>query len=246
MRLTLLFLIVLFIMAGSVPAYAQEWIGKDWVIYVSKLDGFRIAFPSRPQIQETSWSSEYRNRLPARLYSYTEGPDRFSIMAVDYTDIQRIDTARVHACVVTGGEGDTCQVEWPKDVQGSVIHAIWTFMERGGKITNFSWYWVNQVASHRMQIQNPDGGYTLASFHQHGTKLYITEATVGPGKPVPVQFREPLLFTDDEGVPVSYGSFYTNGYEGPWRFPSPQPPARRQDSNDEYADSFGLKVEVLN
>jgi hypothetical protein len=246
MRLISFFLIGLCIIAGSMPAYAQEWITKDWVIYTSKLDGFRLAFPGKPQIQETIWSSEYHNRLPARVYSYTEGPDRFSMTAVDYTNIEKIDNERIAACQLTGGEGDTCQGEWVKDVQGAIVWAIWTFMERGGKITNFSWYWVDMIASHRMQIQYPDGGYTLASFHQHGNKLYITEATVGPGRPVPVQFREPLQFTNSEGVPVGYQTFYTNGYEGPWRFPSPQPPTRTPGNNDQYADSFGLKEEILN
>jgi hypothetical protein len=58
------------------PAYAQDWITKEWIQYESRQDFFSAVFPAEPRMRETTWSTEYHISLPARLYSY-EGPWRF-------------------------------------------------------------------------------------------------------------------------------------------------------------------------
>src|SRR5262245_21804868 len=71
----------------SVTAFAQEWIE-----YASQQDFFTVNFPSQPKIQDITYTTEYGITLPARVYSAVDGPNRYSMTAVDFTD-----AAKIHA-----------------------------------------------------------------------------------------------------------------------------------------------------
>ena len=207
------------ILLMSASSFAGEWIQ-----YASKADLFGVNFPVEPKVQDITYTTEYRIDLPARLYTAEDGPSRYSVTVVDYSDAEKIHAARVEQCKKNGGEGDACQNEWRSDVQGSIVNASWKFFQRNAKVTHFAWYVVDQVEGHRLQLTNADGSRTFAAIHRHGTRLYILEATVPARAPAPGLFQQSLMFLDEEGKSIRYRSFYTTGYSEGWKFPAPPPP----------------------
>ena len=203
----------------SGPSFAQEWIQ-----YASRADLFGVNFPSEPKVQEIAYATEFGINLPGHVYSAESGSSRYSVTVVDYTDAEKIHTARVEQCRKNGGEGDACQNPWRGDVQGSIVHASWKFIQRNAKVTDYAWAVSDNVEGHRLQLTNPDGSRTFAAIHRHGTRLYILEGTVPRGAPAPGLFQQSLLFLDQEGKSVRYRSTYTTGYSEGWKFPAPPPP----------------------
>ena len=203
----------------SRPSFAQEWIQ-----YASKADLFGVNFPVEPKVQQTPYATEFGLTLPSRLYSADSGASRYSVTVVDYADAEKLHTARVEECRKKGGDGDLCQNEWRGDVQGSIVHASWKFIQRNAKVTYFAWAVTDNVEGQRVQLMNPDGSRTFAAIYRHGTKLYILEATVPRGAPAPGLFQQSLMWLDEEGKPIRYRSLYTTGYSDGWKFPAPGPP----------------------
>src|SRR4029450_9273189 len=98
----------------------------EWIQYASKADLFGVNFPGEPKVQDITYTTEYRMGLPARLYTAEDGPSRYSVTAVDYSDAEKIHTARVEQCKKSGGEGDACQNERRFYVQRSDVYADFT------------------------------------------------------------------------------------------------------------------------
>ena len=210
------------ILLMSWSSFAQEWIQ-----YASRTDFFGVNFPSEPKVQDITYHTEYGITLPGRVYSVDNGQSRYSVTVVDYSDAQKIHTARVEQCRKNGGEGDACQNDWRGDVQGSIVFASWQFFQRTAKVTHYAWYVSDLIEGHRLQLTNLDGSHTFAAIHRHGTRLYILEATVPRSAPAPGLFQQSLQFIDEEGKPIRYRTYYTTGYGGEWKFPSPPPPRTR-------------------
>ena len=202
------------------PAFAQEWIQ-----YASKADLFGVNFPSEPRVQDIAYATEFGISLPGHVYSIDNGTSHYSVTVVDYSDAEKIHTARAEQCRKNSGEGDACTNSWRADVQGSIVYASWKFLQRNAKVTHFGWSVVDQVEGHRLQLTNTDASRTFAEIHRHGTRLYVLEATVPARAPAPGLFQQSLMFLDEEGKPIRYRSFYTTGYSEAWKFPAP-PPAR--------------------
>jgi hypothetical protein len=208
----------LFIAAAG-PCLAQEWIQ-----YASRADLFAVNFPSEPKVQEITYSTEFGIKLPGRVYRADSGASRYSVTVVDYSDAEKLHTARADECKKNGGEGDACQNDWRSDVQGSIVYATAQFLKRDAKVTHFGWAVVDQIEGHRLQLTNADGSRTFAEIHRHGTRLYILEATVPARAPAQGLFQQSLMFIDEEGKPIRYRRFYTTGYSDEWKFPAPPPP----------------------
>ena len=203
----------------SAPSLAQEWIQ-----YASRADLFGVNFPREPKVQDITYATEYGISLLGHVYSAENGPSRYSVTVVDYSDAEKIHTARVEQCRKNGGEGDACQNGWRSDVQGSIVYASWKFIQRNAKVTDYAWAVSDNVEGQRLQLTNPDGSRTFAAIHRHGTRLYILEGTVPRGAPAPGLFQQSLLFLDEEGKSIRYRTYYTTGYSEGWRFPAPPPP----------------------
>src|SRR5437867_220060 len=77
----------------SGPLFAQEWIE-----FASREDRFTCNFPTQPKVTETTYRSEFGADLPARVYSATQGPSRYSVTVVDYNQAQRILTEKAKNC----------------------------------------------------------------------------------------------------------------------------------------------------
>jgi hypothetical protein len=196
--------------------------GQEWVEFSSREDRFTCNFPSEPKITETTWTSEYGYTLPARVYNADSGLGRYSMMVVDYRNLEKLGMERVKACPA-GAEpckgSPTTGVGYTKnDVRGAIAYASWKFMQRDAKITHFMWNFIDLVEGHQLQLtNNADKSRTFASIYMHEDKLYVMEATVPANYPEPGLFQQSLGWLDENGVGLRYQSVYSNGFPPPPR-----------------------------
>ncbi len=209
------------VLSLSGPASAQEW--KE---YASRQDGFTANFPGEPTITETTYKSEFGADLPARVYSASLGPSRFSMTVVDYSRIEPILIEKSKSCppgaeTCLGNQNalsSTGAGYWRADLAGAVIYATWTFMQRDAKMTHFLWTNMDLVGGHQLQMtNNKDRSRTQAGIYMHQNKLYILEGTAPEGYPEPGLFDQSLGWIDENGRPFRYTSLYVNGFPAPQR-----------------------------
>lgn len=205
----------------SGPAFAQEW--KE---YASRQDGFTCNFPGDPTITETTYTSEFGADLPARVYSASLGPSRFSITVVDYSRIEPILIEKSKSCppgaeTCLGNQAASSSTGagyWRADLAGAVIYATWTFMQRDAKVTHFLWSNMDLVGGHQIHLtNNTDRSRTEAGVYMHQNKLFIVEGTVPEGYPEPGLFQQSLGWIDENGRSFRYNSLYVNGFPAPNR-----------------------------
>jgi hypothetical protein len=218
------------IVCASQSAPAQEW-----TRFVTPEDGVSANFPGKPKIESTTYQSEYRQTLPAKVYSAADALGRYSTTVVDYRGIEKLHADRAAKCQAAKGanqqDGDTCQNDFRVDVAGATDHAVWGYMKRDGvKITSYMFYFVELVSGRLLQMTNSDKTRTFAAIHQHAGRLYIHEATVPSGMPEPILFMQSLGWADDKGLAIRYRTIYTEGY-GEWKFPHEPPPFTVRDLN---------------
>lgn len=215
-------------LAISAPAFAQ-----DWMPVTSREDGFRANYPGQPKVEATTYTTEFRITLPARVYRASDALGRYTTTVVDYREIERLHNERAAKCLAAKGanfqDGDACQNDFRIDVSGAMDHAAWNFLKRDGiKVTQYGLYFVELVTGRLMQLTNPDRSRTYAAFHQHAGRLYIHEATVPSGMPEPILFMQSLAWADEKGLAIRYRTIYTEGY-GEWTFPRERPPFTLRD-----------------
>jgi hypothetical protein len=218
------------ILSLSGPAFAQ-----DWTRAVSTEDGFSANYPGQPKVETTTYVSEYRQTLPAKVYSAADALGRYSTTVVDYRNIEKLHADRAAKCQASKGanlqDGDSCQNDFRVDVAGATDFAVWNFMKRDGvRMTHYMFYFVELVSGRLLQMTNPDKSRTYAAVHQHAGRLYIHQATVPPDMPEPILFMQSLAWADEKGLAIRYRTMYTEGY-GEWKFPSPLPPHTVRDLN---------------
>ena len=212
----------------SAPALAQ-----NWQPFVSAEDGFSANYPGQPKMQVTTYETEYRQTLPAHVYTASDPLGRYSTTVIDYRDVEKLHNERVAKCRAAKGanlqDGDTCQNDFRMDVAGATDHAVSTFITREGvKTTHYMYYFLELVSGRMLQMTNPDRSRTYAAIHQHAGRLYIHEATVPPGMPEPILFMQSLAWANEKGLAIRYRNLYTEGY-GEWQFPHPPPPFSVRD-----------------
>jgi hypothetical protein len=208
-----------FALVLSGPAFAQ-----DWIDYASRADFFSVNFPGKPKVQDIRYTSEYEAIFPARVHSYEEGPNRYSVTVVDYTDGERIHVARARNCPPDAHSGCAGEAQgaqgigsWKYDLRGAIDYASWQLIQRGAKLTFFVWSVIDRVEGRQLHFTNADRSRTFAAIHMHENRLYILEATVPPGAPEPGLFQQSLQFLDNEGKSVRYQAIYSNGFPPPAR-----------------------------
>ncbi|MGH9197650.1 MAG: hypothetical protein ACRD1T_18140 [Acidimicrobiia bacterium] len=211
MRLTpLIPAALLLLMSGA--SFAQGWIE-----YHSREDFFSVNFPGQPTVRDITYASEYGLTLPGRVHSYVDGPNRYSVTAVDYSNAEKLHAERQKKCQAAGGDGDQCGNPGRADVRGSIVHATSSFLQRNAKITHYANYNADLVEGHRLQLTNADGSRTFAVIHLHDYRLYILEGTVPAGVPPPALFQQSLGFLDKEGKRIRYETTYSHGFPIPRR-----------------------------
>lgn len=209
-------------------AFAQEW-----TPFANVEDGFSANFPGAPKVEPVTYTTEYHQALPGRVYRASDAMGRYSTTVVDYRDIERLHNERAARCLAAKGanflDGDACQNDFRVDVAGAMDHAVSRFIKRNGvTITHYGLYFAELVSGRLLQMTNADGSRTYAAIHQHAGRLYIHEATVPRGMPEPILFMQSIAWVDAQGRAIRYRTLYTEGY-GEWRFPHPVPPFTTRD-----------------
>lgn len=178
------------------PAFAQ-----GWVQFTSELDRFQIQSLGELEMHETTFNSEYGAVLPQRVYSYEDGPNRYSVTVIDYSDAQRIHAARENR-----SEADY-DLYWEVDIRASIVYAAWQLRQRGGEVTYDAYHYIDRVEGQQLQITNDDQSRTYAAIYLHDSKLYIVEATVAPGSIPPGFFQQSLQWIQEDGSRIRYRNF---------------------------------------
>jgi len=212
-------LIPALVVLSATLAFGQ---GLTWTAYVSTQDFFSINFPGEPTVEAITYPTEYRITLPGRVYSYTAGPQRYSVTVVDYRSAIRLHEDKNATCKAGGGDGDECQDDGAEEMRGALVYASWNFMSRPGvRTTHYAHYNSDRVEGHEIHLTNPDGSRTFGVVHMHENRLYILEATVPKGAPAPGLFQISVRFLDTDLRPVRYEwqgiQLYSNGYPPPPR-----------------------------
>jgi len=179
------------------PGYSAA---QEWIEYANLVDQFAVNLPAEPEITETTYLSEYRALLPARIYTASYGSSDYSVTVVDYTDAERLLADRDQRT-----RGD----DLPGDILGAVAYAAWNIRNRGGELTYDSWAAYDRIGGHQLQITNDDQTRTYAGIFRHIRRVYILEATVPAGYPPPVLFQQSLVILDEEGRRIRY-EFYSD------------------------------------
>jgi hypothetical protein len=217
MRVSPLLAASVLLLSWSVPASGQEWIE-----YVSKEDRFTVNFPGQPGVTRTIYTSQYGAELPARVYSVENGPRRYSLTVVDYSQIEKLLRARAEKCSSKtegcyGGTGFSGIGHWLLDFHGAIVHATSKFLERDAKVTQLNWNTYYSVGGHQMHLTNRDGSRTMAGVYMHMQKLYIIEGTVPAGDPLPALFQQSIGWIDEQGTNIRYQSLYHHAFPTPPR-----------------------------
>ena len=207
MRLVTAALILFF----AAPLFAQEW-----VEYYSRDDRFLVNFPKQPQVKAITYHTEYDLDLPAHQHVYEEGPSRYSVTVVDYSDVVKIHGDKVKGCTLYP---DQCTNQGANELRGALDYAVWNFLKRDGKVTYYGYANSDRIEGRRIQLTNADKTKTFASIYMHENRIYITEATVPANAPPPALFNQSMGFLDKDGGRVRYDTIYSNAYSAPKRVP---------------------------
>ena len=220
------------LLLASSAAFAQ-----DWIEYKNIEDGFQIAFPSQPQLQQTTFTSQYGYMLPEKTYSVVSGPQRFSVTVVDYRGIEQQAIAR--AC--PQGKKENCRTsallavigvsEWRNDVRGAIAYSLNRFTSRNARIVRVTGDWQDLVEGMMLTLDNADTSRTAVAISMHDNRLYVVEATAPIATQAPaIAFPQNFGYLDKDGKSIRYQRMYSNNFHGLGDYPPPprfeQPPGR--------------------
>ena len=76
-------------LVASAPLFAQ-----DWQTTTVTEDGFRANFPGQPTVEPITYETEFRLKLPGRVYRAADALGKYSTTVVDYRDVQRMHDER--------------------------------------------------------------------------------------------------------------------------------------------------------
>ena len=213
------------VLVGAVVMAAGVASAQEWVEFVSASDGFRVNFPGQPRVQETTYKSEFGYTLPSRIFSAERGRERYVMTVVDYNGIEAMGKERVKTCA-TGderclGSMNTGEGYWKLDLGGAIVHAVWTFLQRGVTLSHMNWSWNDLVEGQSLQFSNSaDKSQSFVHIALHTNRLYILEAIVPAGAPPPGLFQQSMGYVDKDGTNIRYQSVYNNRFPAPPRIPA--------------------------
>jgi hypothetical protein len=207
------------VLSLSTAAFAQEW---DEFVFVE--DGFKVNFPGAPRVENTTWTSQYRYTLPARVYSVARGAERYSATVVDYrpAEKQGIERAKqcpagAEPCIGTqdGRQGAIIGLGyWKMDVRGAIAYATLKYLQRDATVTDFNLQFQEVVEGYFLQLTNRDESRTFVYITMHENRLYIFEGTTPKGAPEPALFQGSVGFVDAKGNGIRYLDYYSNAIHG--------------------------------
>lgn len=231
MLVSIMFLFLAVSRAGQPPSPQASpgaaGAAEEWAEYQNIQDGFKVVFPGQPKVTETTWTSEYGYKLPARIYSAERGRERYSVTVVDYSPIEAQGMTRFKACPPGAepclGSDLSGPGYWKHDVRGALIYATSKILERNVKVTRYHWSHQDLVEGHQLQLtSNADQSRTFAFVGMHEMKLYILEGTVPQGSPEPGLFQQSMGWVDKDGNGIRYQTIYANQFYGLKQMPPPE------------------------
>jgi hypothetical protein len=192
-------------------------VAQDWVEYSNQADFFSVNLPGQPRVRDIIYKTLYNITVPGRVYTAEDGPSRYSVTVVDYTDAKRKHEELVKTCRATGGDGDQCNERSALDARSAIVLATWQLIERNPKVTHLVYTQADLVEGHEIHLENAQGNPVFAMIYMHEDRLYILEGTVPKDTPPPVLFQQSMRFLDRDGKSIRYSSTYTNGFPAPKR-----------------------------
>jgi hypothetical protein len=181
--------------------FAQQ---KEWIEYKNLEDRFAINAPGQPTVEKTMWTSEYDSKFPETIYRWMDGPNRYSVSVVDYSDSEAIYLANHHT------DDFSAPAYWQIDILGSIQWAASQLyrLKPGVKVTFDNFHYINLVTGQQLTVINPDMTRTYVAIYLHENRLYILDATVARNAAAPIAFQQSLEFLDAEGKSVRYRTYY--------------------------------------
>lgn len=194
---------VRWITAVCVLLVAQPLFAQEWTEYQNLQDHFAINAPGQPKAEAIKWKSEYDSMFPGMVYRWQEGPNRYSVTVVDYSDSEAIYTSNHHS------DDFQAAAYWQIDILGSIQYAATQYRMRPGvKVTFDNFHYINLITGHQLQLTNPDQTRTFVAIYLHENRLYILDATVAKGSPPPIIFQQSFEVLDAEGKSIRYRTYY--------------------------------------
>jgi len=202
------------------PAFAQE----EWDNFKFPEDGFEVNFPGKPLVQTTTYTSQYRYQLPAKVFTASHGRERYSVTVVDYRPAEAQGVARARQCppgaetcvgTQDGRQGTIIGLGyWKMDVRGAMSFAALKYMQRDAKVTDFNLQFQQVVEGYFMQLTNRDESRSFVYITMHENRLYIFEGTTPKGAPEPGLFQGSVGIVDAKGGSIRYTDYYSNAVHG--------------------------------
>lgn len=191
--------------AQCVLVLAQPAVAQEWTEYENRVDRFMVPAPGAPKVDAMTWDSEYGATFPGRVYRWEQGPNRYSVTVVDYSDAERIHSQLKHVAY-QGGPG-----YWTIDIMASIDYAAARYRQKPGvTVTYDAWHYIERVTGHELQLTNRDGTRSYVGIYLHDNRLYILDATAPESAAPPIIFQQSFGFLDANGKPVQYKEFYFN------------------------------------
>ena len=215
-----------FVLAAAImlvpgPAAAQEWIE-----YVNKTDFFSVNFPHEPKVEEITYVSAQGAPLPGRVYTAASGSSTYKMTVIDYSSIEEIQQELVKKCPPdvhmtcrgTGPDGPSGSGYSKLDKAGAYDWATWKIIERGGKITQFQWSFVDYIMGRWIHVDERRRiPHLQRDSHARRPSLLARRRRSRRDIPEPGIFHQSLHIIDEKGVPIRYNGLYMNGYAKPTR-----------------------------
>jgi hypothetical protein len=209
--------LVLFV---ATPALAQEW---DEQIFVE--DGFKVNFPGKPTVENTTWETQYRYKVPARIYRASRGQERYQVTVADYRPLEKMGPERAKQCppgaetcigTQDGRNGGVLGLGyWRMDYRGAMLFALAQLLRRPGvKLTDATLQFQDLVEGYMVQLENQDGSKIFAYITMHEGRLYVYEGTSPKGAPEPGLFINSVGFVDAKGQGIRYTEYYSPAVHG--------------------------------
>src|SRR2546428_3428610 len=144
MRFTRIVAAALVLLVGR-PVFAPEWDR-----YPNLDDRFAVTAPGQPAVERTKWKSEYGSMFPGTIYRWQEGPNRYMVTVVDYSDSEAIYTANKHS------DDFSAPMYWQIDILGSIQYAATQYRQKPGvRVTFDAFHYINLVPGLALQLTNP-------------------------------------------------------------------------------------------
>lgn len=194
---------VRFVAAACVLLVTQPLVAQEWTEYKNLEDRFGVSAPGEPQIEKIKWKSEYDSTFPGTVYKWQQGPNRYSVTVVDYSESEAIYNANHHS--------DDFQLAayWQIDILGSIQYAATQYRQKPGvKVTFDAFHYINLVTGHQLQLTNPDQSRSYIGIYLHENRLYIFDATVAKAMAPPLIFQQSPEFLDGDGKSIRYRTYY--------------------------------------